>query len=146
MGKRAIAIPPTSRFSNRRIDKADVDVLISHLHLPCQLPLPRLGIWWRALRYRRDPTALQPDHDATNSSKVRPDTAGMLPSNAMDTTFKSLEVMDRLHNIQSPDYIQQPELLCLAGAWGSGTFAGVRYLPHLATTQILSLFTSVELV
>lgn len=69
----------------------------------------------------------------------------MLPSNAMDTTFKSLEVMDRLHNIQSPDYIQQPELLCLAGAWGSGTFAGVRSLPHLATTQILSLFTSIEL-
>lgn len=32
------------------------------------------------------------------------------------TSFE-IQVMDRLHNIQSPDYIQQPELLCLAGAF-----------------------------
>ena len=64
--------------------------------------------------------------------------------------FESLEVMDRLHNIQSPDYIQQPELLCLAGARGS-TFR--RVLLVCATCHIwqissnpVSLFTSVELV
>ena len=35
MGKRAIAIAPTSRFSNRRIDKADVWWMFSLVTCTC---------------------------------------------------------------------------------------------------------------
>ena len=133
MGKRAVAITPTSRFSNRRID--NVWWMFSLVTCTCLVSFHCLD-WafgdelWDTGGIQQLCNLIMMQPIPLKCNRIQQVCCHRMPWTQHLNLWR---VMDRLHNIQSPDYIQQPELLCLAGAWGSGTFAGVRSLPHLAT-------------